>query len=124
MPEQNGCFVIEFDEGDGNGVISSTPNPEGADVWITRAILEIETGSTGASTLDIGVAANASTSNDGLFDGYSGATAVITDNIKEVTGNAKAGQKWDAAKVLNIAEASGDVTGLVGKLYIQYTRMQ
>jgi hypothetical protein len=123
VPAQNGSYKIPLTAGDGSGVIVSTANPEGVDVYITRAILEIETPSTGASTLDIGVDASASVSDDLLFDGYSGATAVITDNIKAKTGNAVEGLKWGSDEFLNVAEASGDVTGLVGNLYVEYIRM-
>jgi hypothetical protein len=123
VAEQNGTFVIALTAGDGSGVIVSEANPEDRDLYITRVIVEIETQSAGASTLDIGVAADATTSNDTLIDGLSGATAGIFCNGKDPGSNGKLGKKWGSSEFFNVAEASGDVTGLVGKIYVDYVAM-
>lgn len=116
LTRQQGMFRMDFTEGDGSGVIASCANPLGEDAYIKRALLVITTPSTGASTLDIGVAAAIGTSNDQLFDGKSGATAGVFDNQNDTDNgtNGLVGLLWDSANFLTIAEASGDVTGIEG----------
>lgn len=116
-------YVINVTAGDGAGVTESNANPFGADVMIVSALLDITTASTGACTLDIGVGADATTSNDQLFDGLSAATTGQYGTGVSGGTNGKGGQKWTSSTFLNIAEASGDITGLVGKLYVQYCYM-
>jgi hypothetical protein len=108
-----------------SGVFASTANPFGVSVIITRAILRITTQSTGASTLDIGVGANATTSNDGLIDGLSGATAGLYDNTLAANAgtNGRPSQLWTSTTFLNVAEASGNVDALVGTLYLTIIRV-
>lgn len=102
-----------------SGVFASSANPFGLAVRITRAVLVISTQSTGASTLDIGVGASATTSNDGLIDGLSGASAATFDNLTNPGTNGKNFQTWAADTFLNVAEATGDVTALVAQLYVE-----
>lgn len=101
------------------GVFAPFPNPFGQSVLVLSTVLEITTQSTGASTLDIGVAANNSTSNDFQFDGLSGATAGVYSSNKNKGTNGGAAQRWAATGFLNVAEASGDVNGLVATLYAE-----
>lgn len=100
-----------------SGVFVSLLNPYGVDVLITRAIVNITTQSTGASTTDIGTAATA-ISNDGLLDGQSGAAVALLDNTVNGGTNGKASRLWPAGHYLTVAEASGDVDGLVADIYI------
>lgn len=102
-----------------SGVFASLANPFGATVQIVSAVLVISTQSSGASTLDIGVGANASTSNDGLIDGLSGATAGTYNNTNNGGTNGKAAQAWASTGYLNVAEASGNVDALVATLWVQ-----
>lgn len=104
------------------GVYNSTLNPFGAAVLITKAIVYVVDESTGASTVDIGVAADATTVNDGLFDGLSLAAAGLFTNIEDAGTNGEVSQVWGATQYLNVAEASGDVAGL-GEAYliVEYT---
>lgn len=97
-------------------------NPEGADIIIRRAIVDRTTKSTGASTLDIGTTAtDATTASDNLIDGMnSGAAEGLSDNINDAGTNGKARQKLASGKWVTIKSASGDTTGLVGTLYIEY----
>lgn len=116
------ALVARLDIGGGafTGVFASLSNPWGRDVIITRAILRVTTESTGACTLDIGVGANATTSNDGLLDGKTVATAGIFDNLVagDVGTNGLATQLWTSGTFLNVAEASGDCTGLIAELIV------
>jgi hypothetical protein len=107
-----------------SGVFASTANPFGYDVIITNAVLRITTQSGAASTLDIGVGANATTSNDGLFDGLSGAAAGLFSNAlaANLGTNGRPAQLWTSSTFLNVAEASGNVDALVGLLQVTVTR--
>jgi hypothetical protein len=89
-----------------------------------RAVLDLTTASTGACTLDVGVTeTSATTTSDTLLDGIdaNAGTGVFDsmDAALDSGANAKA-QKLAAAKWVSIDEKTGDATGLVAKLYIQY----
>lgn len=90
---------------------------------ILRVVLDITTQSAGASTLDIGyTAVSATTASDTLLDGVSGAAAAVFDSMNALLdsgANANA-QKAASGKWITVKEASGDTTGLVGNLYIEY----
>lgn len=107
-----------------SGVIASVLNPFGTNVIITRALLVVSTQSTGAATVDIGTAADATTSNDGLIDGKSVASAGTFDNLvaADAGTNGKTFRAWGSTQYLNVAEASGDVDGLVATLYVTVLR--
>jgi hypothetical protein len=108
--------VVDLTAGDGVGVVSGTANPFGYNVVITNLTLVVSTASTGACTVDIGVGAS-DTSNDGLIDGLSvAATGAFSSAVSGGT-NGKGAQSWSTTTYLNVAEASGDITGFVGKLY-------
>jgi len=102
----------------GGGVLSIA-NPEGVDLYVTRLVLNISTQSTGAATVDGGIAADGTTSSDTLIDGKSVATAGVFDNIKDGGTNGKAGQKWGASQYLTIT-ASATTAGMVGEAIISY----
>lgn len=98
----------------------SIANPEGVPIIITRLLLNITTPSTGAATVDAGIAANGTTSADNLIDGASVATAAkVLDNISDVGTNGKARQLWSTSQFLTIT-ASATLAGLVGEAIIEY----
>jgi len=99
-------------------VFAAIANPHGQPLLITNRFLVATTPSSGASTLDIGVAANATTLSDTLIDGVSGATAGV---LQAAGSNDALGRTWGATQFVTVAEASGDVNGLVGTLVIEYT---
>ena len=95
-----------------------------AKAYILRVLLEITTVSTGASTIDIGyTATTATTSSDTLLDGIDGNAATgLFDSMNAALdsgANAKA-QLAASGKWITADEASGDTTGLVGQVVIQY----
>lgn len=96
-----------------SGVFASLANPFGRSVLIHSSQLEVTTQSTGAATVDAGVAADAVTSNGTLHSGQSVAAATIA--------GANNPQRWDADEFLNVSEASGDVDGLVAELHVQFS---
>lgn len=105
------------------GGVLSLANPEGVKLLITRLILHITTASSGAATVDAGIAANGSTSNDTLIDGKSVATAGVFDNIADIGTNGKTVKEWGASQYLTIT-ASASLAGLVGYAYIEYLRAE
>jgi hypothetical protein len=91
---------------------------------ILRVLLDVTTVSTGASTIDVGyTAVSATTSSDTLLDGVDGNAAIALfdsmDASLDLGANAHA-QKAVSGKWITLDEASGDTTGLVATLYIQY----
>lgn len=116
-----GFFNVALaDTGAAAGDLAAVLNPEGVDLIVTYAALNITTGSTGASTIDMGIAANATTSSDTLIDGRSGATAGVFDNIEHAGTNGGTGVVWGASQYLTASEASGDTTGLVGEVKLKF----
>lgn len=103
------------------GGVAAWANPVGSTIMITGCALDVTTVSSGAATVDIGVAANATTSADTLIDGASTATtARVIDNVKDAGTNGTSWQRMGSTEVVTVSEASGDVTGLVGFLYVTY----
>lgn len=125
MSEQKGAKKVALTAVTGTtaGGVLSLANPEGADLIVTRLILDITTPSTGAATVDAGIAADGETSSDILIDGASVATAAkVLDNVSDGGSNGKARQKWSASQYLTIT-ASATLAGLVGNAYIEYVRV-
>jgi len=96
-------------------------NPEGADLIITRFIINVTTEATGAANIDAGVAATG-TSNDELLDGVDvGSAAILDDNINGVVAAevASAVVEWGADEYLTVTP-SATLAGLVGTYYVEY----
>ena len=117
---QKGSFVIPLaDAGAAAGDMAAVLNPEGVPLAVTVATLYITTGSSNSSTIDVGIAANATTSNDTIIDGRSGATAGVFGNLGD-PGTNGGESLWGATQYLTVSEASGDVSGLEGYLLVEY----
>jgi hypothetical protein len=108
----------------GTGGVVAWQNPEAVAILITRVLLDLTTVSTGACTLDIGITtASATTTSDTLLDGIDANSAVgLFDQMNAAldTGTNAFAQKLASGKWVTIDEKTGDATGLVGTLYIQY----
>ncbi|MGV3613841.1 MAG: hypothetical protein ACO1SV_00780 [Fimbriimonas sp.] len=104
-------------------IVSSTLNPFGFDVIIQNALLDATTAASGSATLDVGVGANASASNDGLFDGLTinGATGLF-DPVKNGGTNGRPSQVWGATQYLNVARATGNANGWTATLNVTVKR--
>lgn len=125
MTEQKGAYKVALTAttGTGGGGALSLANPEGSDLIVTRLVLDITTKSTGAATVDAGIAANGTTSADNLIDGLAvGAAAGVFDNIADGGTNGKARQRWNGDQYLTVT-ASASLAGLVGNAYIEYVRV-
>lgn len=105
----------------GGGVVSIA-NPFGFDVYIIRAIVDVTTVSTGAATIDVGVAANGTTTNDTLIDGLDvNAAVIVADNITNKGTNGKATKKWTSTQYVT-ATASATTAGMVGSITLLCVR--
>lgn len=103
------------------GGVLAWANPTGASIIVSKIILDVTTKSTGACTLDVGVAANGTTSNDTLLDGVDvGTAAGLFDNVtnKGIYGLPQV--KVTSAQYITASKATGAAAGLVGNAYIHY----
>lgn len=103
-----------------NGILNALVLPAAA--IVTRAILDITTQSTGACTLDIGYSATTLTTSDTMLDGVSAAAVALFDSMNAAldTGTNAFAQKAASGKYITVDEKTGDATGLVANLYIEY----
>jgi len=98
-------------------------NPTGGNIIVTHFAIDVTTVSSGAATIDAGVAANGTTSSDTLVDGASiQTTARVIDNVKDAGTNGTSAQKMTSTQYITCSEASGDTTGFAGAAYITYVR--
>jgi hypothetical protein len=73
----------------------SLANPFGRTVIIVDVVLDVTTPATGAATMNVGVAANGTTTSDTLIDGVDvGTAAIIADNIDDAGTNGGRGVSW------------------------------
>ncbi|MDX1976469.1 MAG: hypothetical protein SFT94_02240 [Pseudanabaenaceae cyanobacterium bins.68] len=92
----------------------------GVAVIVSRVILNVTTQSTAACTVDIGVAANGTTLNDGLIDGLSVAATGTFDNLLNAGTNGRSRQAVGSTQFVTGSVASGASAGLVGTAYIEF----
>lgn len=108
------------------GGVFSVENTYGTTLMVKRVLLHITTGSTGASTVDIGIGATAVTSADKLLDGVTltaTGAAFAADNVADKGTNGKPYGVWSSGTFVTASEATGDVTGLVGTYLIEAVDM-
>lgn len=106
----------------GGGTVAAWAPPEGGPVFITRALMVTTVVATGAATVTVGTAANATTSSGNLMTTADVHTATIAyDNIVNASTSGKAMQYLAAGSYIT-ATGSADTTGLVGTLLIEYIK--
>lgn len=110
----------------GTGGVVAWQNPEGVDIIVQKALLDLTTQSTGACTLDIGVTAtSATTTSDTLLDGIdvNAATGLFDSSDPALDSGANAhAQVVAAGKWITVDEKTGDATGLVANLIVFYIK--
>lgn len=121
MGAQNGALKVALAALDTAGGILSLANPEGCDLIVTKLALNVTTIATAACTVDVGIAANGSTSADNLIDGQDVHSA--TGAFANLGTNGKRAMLWKSAEFLNISMATGAAAGLKGAAYIEYIRV-
>lgn len=104
--------------------IQAWQNPEAVAIIIQRCLLDVTTVATGACTIDVGyTATSAATTSDTLLDGIDANAAIIlADSMNAAldSGANALAQKAAIGKWVTIDEKTGDATGMVATLYIQY----
>ncbi|TAK98948.1 MAG: hypothetical protein EPO08_17750 [Rhodospirillaceae bacterium] len=100
------------------GVVSWQPDNNGIDYIISAVDLDITSAQSG-QTVNIGTAANGSTSSANLLDTLSIAATGTFDNTTDKGTNGKSRQHLTAGQFIT-ATASGTPASLAGNLYITY----
>lgn len=120
MARQTGALRVPLTAATTNaaGGVLNLENPFGADVIITRFILDVAVASAGAATVDAGVHATGGASADNLIDGQSVASAGVFDNVGAGGSNGKAAVVWgkDAHVVVT---ASATTAGMAGNAHVE-----
>lgn len=101
------------------GALGSLANPEGRKLLVTALVIDKVAASTGAATVDAGIAANATTTSDALIDGAAlNGAGVLTNGLNGGT-NGKVQQVWLPNQFLTFT-GSADSTGLNAVVTIDY----
>lgn len=103
----------------GAGAALAWQNPTGGRIIVTSVVIDITTASGATTTIDVGVAADGTTSSDTLIDGKSTATAAVISSIDDGGSNGKAARALTSAQFV-----TGSITGTIGSFagtaYITY----
>ena len=105
------------------GGVLAWANPEGQSILLLGVAIVTTTKSTGASTVDVGIAANGTTSDDTIMDGIDTGTAAGAFNSIDDKGTNGLGSHstvLTSSQYITASKASGACAGLVGYAYIQY----
>jgi hypothetical protein len=113
-------YRVDLATGTSGGGVVSLANTFGRAVVVTGLALNLTTASTGAGTVDAGIAAAATTSSDNLIDGASTATIAVLNNGVNAGTNGKSAVTWKTDQFLTVSQASGAVAGLVGEAVIKF----
>lgn len=108
------------------GGLFAWQNPEDQAILVRRVTVDVTTPATGAATVDIGSAANGTTSSNNLIDGLDvGAAAGLFDNIDDQgvggAASARLAANGGATDWLTGSMATGALAGIVGRVQIEYT---
>lgn len=111
--------------GDGTaGAVLSWANPTGKTIMVQNVIIDMTTAPTDtAAGLDVGVAANGTTSSDTLIDGVVLAAAGVFNAIKNAGTNGSCNRKVTSSQYITGTSVVGghlDLAAFVGTAYIQY----
>jgi hypothetical protein len=106
------------------GAVGATLNPEGVPVIITDVKLYVDTPSTGAANLNVGIAANGTTSDTDMINALAVNGAITGVAYHGMTALAAKGaaQVWGATEYIT-ATGSASTAGFVGRLFVQYIRV-
>ncbi len=105
------------------GEIAAVANPEGVPLIIVDVKIYVDTASTGAANINVGLAANATTSDTDMINGLAINGAITGKAYHGMTALAAKGeaQVWGTSQYLT-ATGSADSSGFTGRLFVQYIR--
>jgi hypothetical protein len=100
---------------DAAGGVFSLENDYGTQLAILRVVIQLGTVAADVCTIDVGVAADATTSADTLIDGLDVRTALgVFDNIDDQGTNGQSCLKWPSREFINASMKTGATAGIVG----------
>ena len=100
---------------DAAGGVFSAENTYGTNLAVLRVVIQVTTIASDTCTIDIGTAANATTSAATLIDELDVRTAAgVFDNIDDQGTLGGSCLKWPSGEFVNASMASGATAGLVG----------
>jgi len=106
------------------GEIAAVANPEGAPLIIVDVKIYVDTPSTGACNISVGLAADAVTADTDMINALA-INGVITGKAYHgMTALAAKGeaQVWGATEYITVTGSASSV-GFVGRLFVQYIRV-
>lgn len=105
------------------GEVAGFLNPEGVPLIITDVKLYVVTPSTGGANLNVGIAANATTSDTDMINALAVNGAITGKAYHGMTALAAKGeaQVWGATEYIT-ATGSASTVGFVGNLFVEYIR--
>lgn len=121
-----GALVIDYTGEAAIGLQGNLLNPEGVDLLVIESYFYLETASTAAATLNVGLAASgvddsalhgALPLNGGAGTWWMGLHPAVTQDAALTAG------VWGAAEFLTLTTAAASAEPCVGKLYIKYIRV-
>ena len=126
MAEQVGYLEIDL-TGDAlfaGGEIAAQVNPEGVALVIVDAKLIVDTPSTGAANINVGVNASATTSDTDMVNALAinGAITGVVYHAMTALAAKDAALLWPAGYYIT-ATGSADSSGFVGRLFVKYIRL-
>ena len=106
------------------GEVAACLNPEGVPLIITDVKIYVDTPSTGGANLSVGIAANATTSDTDMINALAVNGAITGLAYHGMTALAAKGaaQVWGATEYIT-ATGSASTAGFVGRLFVQYIRV-
>ena len=106
------------------GEVAACLNPEGVPLIITDVKIYVDTPSTGAANLSVGIAANATTSDTDMINALAVNGAITGLAYHGMTALAAKGaaQVWSATEYIT-ATGSASTAGFAGRLFVQYIRV-
>ena len=107
------------------GEIAAVANPEGVPLIIQDVKIYVDTPSTGAADINVGLAADAVTSDTDMINALAINGAITGKAYHGMTALAAKGeaQVWGTSQYLT-ATGSADTTGFTGRLFVQYIRAE
>lgn len=102
------------------GGLFAWANPTGKRIHVLGVRLDVTTASSGACTVDVGVAANGITLNDTIIDGVSVAATGVKDDQKDAGTNGAGVAAATSSQYVTGSVASGASAGIAGYAYIDY----
>lgn len=123
----SGALIVDFVGEAAIGLQGNIPNPEGVDLLVIESYFYLDTPSTAAATMNVGLAATgvddsalhgALPLNGGAGTWWMGLHPAVTQDAALTAG------VWGAAEFLTFTTAAASAEGCVAKLYIKYIRVE